>query len=449
MMREKSEKCFVDINKFNELSENILQQAKKNGATEAEVVISLNKGFTVSAHDGDVEKVEYQQDKSIAINVMFGKRSGSAGISDIRPEAIKQAVEAACHIAKFTDEDPASGLAEKEDLAFDYPHIEMNYPWKISVDEAIEMACQCEKEALAYDKRIMSAEETSVSTMEAFYLYANSHGFTGSFPHTRHEISCVLVGKEKDEMQRNYSYTTAADPELLENISHVAKEAAERTVKHLGARKIKTMKTPVIYHAEEARGLFGHLIAAISGGNLYRKSSFLLDHLDEKILPSFMNLQELPHLDRELGSCPFDDDGIATRNNIFIEGGVLRNYCLSVYTARKLGMKSTANAGGVHNLFVKSGNKDLSELLKTMNKGLLITEIMGNGVNIVTGDYSRGVGGFWVENGEIQYPVQEITVAGKLQDMYAGIQEVGNDIDVRGNIRTGSVLINEMMVAGE
>jgi len=449
MIIEKSDKCFIDANRFQALSNDILEEAKRNGATQAEVVISLSKGFTVSAHDGDVEKVEYQQDKSIGINVMFGKRSGSAGISDIRPEAVKQAVQAACHIAKFTDEDPASGLAEKEELAFHYPQIKMNYPWQITVEQAIEMACQCEREALACDKRIMSAEETSLTTMEAFYLYANSHGFFGGFPHTRHEISCVLIGKENDEMQRNYSYTTAADPLLLESISHVAKEAAERTVKRLGARKLKTMKTPVIYHAEEARGFFGHLIAAISGGNLYRKSSFLLDHLDRKIFPGFVHMKEQPHLDRALGSSPFDEDGVATRNNIFIEDGILRNYCLSVYSARQLGMKTTANAGGVHNLEVKPGNKNLQELLKTMGTGLLITEIMGNGVNLVTGDYSRGVGGFWVENGEIQYPVHEVTVAGKLQDMYAGIQEIGNDVDMRGNIRTGSVLIGEMMVAGE
>lgn len=433
---------------FENISKDILQEAKRLGASQAECVIALNKGFSVSAHDGDVETVSYNQDKSIEINVMFGQRSGTAGISDLRPEAIKDAVQAACHIAKFTGEDTAAGLAEKHELAFQYPHLDMAYPWAITVAEAIEMACECERQALAIDKRIMSAEETTINTMDAFYLYANSNGFLGSYPHTRHEMSCVLIGKKDDEMQRNYSYTLAADPSQLKSISHVAKEAVERTVNRLGARKIKTMKTPVIYLAEEARGLLGHFLAAISGGNLYRKSSFLLDHLDKKVFPDFMHLQEQPHLKQALGSAPFDSDGVATRDNIFIENGILRNYCLSVYSARKLNMQTTANAGGVHNLLVKHGNKNLVELLKTMHTGLLVTEIMGNGVNVITGDYSRGVGGFWVENGEIQYPVQEITVAGKLQDMYAGIQEIGNDVDTRGNILTGSILINEVMVAG-
>lgn len=441
-------KTFTDVSTLQKISNDILQEAKRLGASQAELSISLNKGFSVSAREGDVETVEYHQDKSVEINVMFGKRSGSAGISDLRPEAVRAAVEAACHIAKFTDEDPAAGLAEKEELAFHYPQLEMNYPWSISVEDAIEMACQCEREALAHDKRIMSAEETSVVTMEAFYLYANSNGFTGFYPYSRHELSCVLIGKDGDEMQRDYGYTVATDASRLQSVSHVAKEAAERTVRRLGARQIPTMKTPVIYIAEEARGLLGHFLGAISGGSLYRKSSFLQDHLDKKIFPDFMHMQEHPHIAGALGTAPFDSDGVATRDNVFIEDGILRNYSLGVYSARKLGMKSTGNAGGIHNLVVKHGDKDLSALLKTMGTGLLITEMMGNGVNLVTGDYSRGVGGYWVENGEIQYPVQEITVAGKLKDMYAGIQEIGNDVDRRGNVLTGSILINEMMVAG-
>lgn len=447
-MNEKLAKTFTDSSQFQKLANDILQEAKKSGATQAECVIALDKGFSISAHDGEVETVEYNQDKSIAINVLFGKRSGSSSISDMRPDAVKAAVEAACHIAKFTDEDEAAGLPEKEELAFDYPQLDMDHHWPISVEEAIETACQLEREAVNLDKRIMSAEETTVTTMQAFYLYANSQGFMGYYPHSRHEISCVLIAKQHDEMQRNYSYSIAVDPKKLASVSQLAKEAAKRTVDRLGARKIKTMKTPVIYHAEEARGLLGHFIAAISGGNLYRKSSFLLDHLDKKIFPDFMHMQEKPHLPSALGTAPFDEEGVATRENIFIEEGSLRNYCLSVYSARKLNMKTTGNAGGVHNLVVKHSDKNLQALLKTMNTGLLVTEIMGNGVNIVTGDYSRGVGGYWVENGEIQYPVQEITVAGKLQDMYAGIVEIGNDVDQRGNILTGSILINEMMVAG-
>lgn len=441
-------KSFTDVSTLQKIAHDVLQEAKRLGASETDVSIALNKGFSVSARQGDVETVEYHQDKSIGINVLFGKRSGSASISDMRPEAVRAAVEAACHIAKFTDEDPAAGLAEKDELALQYPHLDMSYPWALTVEEAIEMTIQCEREALAFDKRIMSAEETTLNTMDAFCLHANSNGFMGFYPYTRHELSCVLIGKQDDEMQRDYSYTIATDPLELESVSHVAKEAAERTVQRLGARQLRTMKTPVIFIAEEARGLFGHLMSAISGGSLYRKSSFLLDHLDKKIFPEFMHIQEQPHLARALGTVPFDDDGVATRDNIFIEDGILRSYCLGVYSARKLQMKTTGNAGGVHNLMIKHGDKNLAALLKTMDTGLLITEMMGNGVNLITGDYSRGVGGFWVEKGEIQYPVQEITVAGKLQNMYAGIQEVGNDIDKRGNIRTGSVLINEMMVAG-
>lgn len=437
-----------DSHKFEEISQSILKQAKERGASQAEVVVAANKGFSVGAHGGDVETVEYHQDKSIEIKVYFGKRSGSSSLSDMQPEAVSAAVEAACHIAKFTDEDPMSGLADKSELAFNYPKLDLSFPWPISVERAIEIACACEKEALAYDKRIMSAEEVSVATGEGYFMYANSEGFVGHFPHSRHEISCVLIGKQGDEMQRDYSYTVAVHPHELIHPDIVAKEAAERTVKRLGARKLPTMKTPVIFAAEEARSLIGSFVAAISGGSLYRKSSFLVDHLGKKIFPSFMHIQEFPFLPHALGSSPFDGDGVATRENVFIEDGVLTNYILGVYSARKLGMKTTGNAGGVHNLVVKTGNKNFTELLKTMNTGLVITEMMGNGVNLVTGDYSRGVGGFWVENGEIQYPVHEITIAGKLQDMYAGIVEIGNDVDIRGNVRTGSILINEMMVAG-
>lgn len=442
-------KADFDTDKLQQISRDILAEALRNRATQAEVGIAVNKGFSVTAHDGDVETVEYNQDKVVEIKVYFGKRTGSASLSDLRPEAIRAAVEAACHIAKFTDEDPAAGLADKSELAMQYPDIALNFPWSISVEKAIEMACECEREALAQNKLIMSAEESTVATVDAWNIYANSEGFSGAFPYTRHEISCILVGKKGEEMQRDYSYTVAADPEQLKSTSFVAKEAAERTVRRLGARRLSTMKTPVIFAAQEARGLLGHFCSAISGGSLYRHASFLVDHLNKKVFPDFVHIQEFPHLDRALGSAPFDNDGVATRNNVFVENGILQNYILGVYSARKLGMKSTGNAGGAHNLTIRPGNKDLPALLKTMGTGLLITEMMGNGVSILTGDYSRGVGGFWVENGEIQYPVHEITVAGKLQDMYANMVEVGNDVDVRGNIRTGSILIEEMMVAGE
>lgn len=443
------EKAIADSSQLQAIAQDMLKEAAKLGADQAEVGITANKGFSVRAREGDVETVEYNQDKAVDITVMFGKRLGSASLSDLRPEAIRAAVEAACHIAKFTDNDPAAGLADKSELAFNYPKLELAYPWRITVDKAIELAIQCEREAVACDKRIMSAEEASVATVEGMYVYANSHGFVGYFPSTRHDMSCVLVAKDGDEMQRDYSYTVSADPEYLESVSEVAKKAAERTVRRLGARKLKTMKAPVIFAAEEARGLLGHFVAAISGGALYRKSSFLVDHLHKKIFRDFMHLQEQPHLPRALGSSPFDNDGVVTRDNIFIEDGVLQNYALGVYSARKLGMKTTGNAGGIHNLTVRTGKKNLAELLQAMGTGLLITELMGQGVNLVTGDYSRGVGGYWVENGEVQYPVHEITVAGRLQEMYMNIAEIGSDVDIRGNILTGSILIEEMMIAGE
>ena len=412
--------------------------------------IAANKGFSVSARGGDVETIEYHQDKSIDVAVYFGKRGGTAGLSDVSHAAIVAAVEAACHIAKFTGEDPASGLADKEELAFHYPELKQAFPWDITVEKAGMMAVDCEREALAHDKRIMSAESVDVSTITGNTVYANSFGFTGAFAYTRHEISCVLVAKdENDDMQRDYSYTTAIDPEMLVPAELVAKQAAERTVRRLGARSLRTMKAPVIFAAEEARSLLGHFAAAISGGNLYRKSSFLVDHLGKKVFPDFIQLAEQPHLALALGSMAFDDDGVLTHPNVFIENGILKSYALGVYSARKLGMKTTGNAGGTHNLTIKTGKHDLQGMLKTMGTGLLVTELMGQGVNLITGDYSRGAGGFWVENGEIQYPVHEITIAGKLQDIYAHMAEVGNDVDVRGNIRTGSILIEEMMIAGE
>lgn len=437
-----------DANQLQSISQKILDEAVRAGASQAEVGVGASKGFSVGVHNGDVETVQYHQDKMIDITVYFGKRRGAASISDMRPDAIRDAVAAACHIAKFTDEDPCAGLADPHELAFHYPQLESAYPWDITVEKAIQMAIDCEREAVAQDKRIMSAEECSLVTGEALDVYANSHGFMGTFAHTRHELSCVLVAKQDDEMQRDYGYTISADPAHLESVSYVAKLAAERTVRRLGARRLPTMKAPVIFIAEQARSLLGHFASAIAGGNLYRKSSFLVDHLGKKIFPDFMHLQEQPHLPRSLGSAPFDGDGVLTRPNIFIEDGYLRNYALSVYSARKLAMKTTGNCGGLHNLIVRLGDKNLAQLLKSMNKGLLITELMGSGVNLMTGDYSRGAAGFWIEKGEIQYPVHEITIAGTLQQMYGNLVEVANDVDLRGNIRTGSILLDEMMIAG-
>lgn len=445
---QSNEKNLLNTNQMQFIAAQVLAEAKRAGADQAEVNIDATKGFSVTAVKGEVETVEYNLDKSIGITVFFGKRSGMASMTDVSSQAIRAAVEAACHIAKFTDEDPAAGLAEKSELAFDYPQLALAFPWRISVEEAIKLAVQCEQTALAYDKRIMLAEESKVSTTEAMTLYANSEGFLGVYPLTHHEISCVVVAKEKEEMQRDYSYTLSSDPAALSSVERIALDAAMRAVHRLGARTIPTTKAPVIFVAEEARSLLRHFASAIHGSNIDRKSSFLLDKLGKRIFPSHIQIKEYPHLARGYGSAPFDHDGVATRENVFVEDGVLRQWSLGVYTARKLGLKTTGNSGGVHNLTIAPGTKTLDTLLKTMDRGLLITELMGQGVNLITGDYSRGAAGFWVEGGEIQYPVHEITVAGNLHTIFENFAEVGSDVDERGNIRTGSLLINEMMIAG-
>lgn len=426
----------------------ILDETRQQGASSAEVNVAVNKGFSVTARKGDVESVEYHQDKIVDITVYFGQRTGSASLSDLRFTAIQDAVKAACNIARFTDEDSYAGLADKNLLAFHYPQLDMAYPWALTVEQAIDMARTCEKQALTMDPHIVNSEGASVITSQALGFYGNTLGFIGGYPSTRHEISCVLIGKKGDDMQRDYSYSTACDPALLDPIESIAKQAVQRTVSRLGARKLTTRRAPVVFIAEEARGLLGHFVAAITGGNLYRKSSFLLDQIGQPIFPAHITIDERPHLSKALGSAPFDDNGVGTRPNVFVKNGILNSYSLGVYSARKLGLQTTGNAGGVHNLFITTGDKNLAQLLKTLNTGLLVTELMGNGTNLVTGDYSQGAAGFWVENGTIQYPVHEITIAGNLRDMFTHIVEVGNDVDSRGNIRTGSILIENMMIAG-
>lgn len=434
---------------LEQLVADILQESVQQGATSAEVDVAVNKGFTVTARKGEVETVEYNQDKIVEVTVYFGKRSGSASLSDVRPEAIRSAVEAACNIARFTDEDEYNGLADKSLLAFNYPSIDIYSPWDISVAEAIDQVLECESIAMNKDKRIVNSEGSSLSTGQVWHTYGNTHGFIGTCPVTRHELSCVLIAKKGEEMQRDYWYTVACDPAMLDSIQFVANMAVERTVRRLGARRLTTRHVPVIYAAEEARGLLGSFVSAIQGGSIYRKSSFLVDHLDKPVFPSHITIDEQPFLAKRLGSASFDDDGVATRQNVFVDKGVLKSYALGIYSAKKLGMKTTGNAGGVHNLHISTGDKDLPALMKKMDKGVLVTDLMGNGVNLITGDYSRGMSGFWVENGEIQYPIEEITIAGRLQDMFGNLVEVGNDVDTRGNILTGSLLLEEMTVAGE
>jgi PmbA protein len=447
-----SEVVLVDLfnpSKLQQMVADILQESKKLGATSAEVDVAVNKGFSATVRMGDVETVEYNQDKIIEITVYFGKRSGSASLSDTRPEAIRAAIQAACNIARFTDEDPFSGLADKDLLAFDYPSSDLFYPWDITVPRAIELGLECEAIGLAGDKRIINSEGVTVSTIEVWNAYGNSHGFIGISPVTRHEISAVFIAKHGEEMQRDYGYTVACDPDSLKSVQEVAQTAVERTVRRLNGRRMTTCNSPVIFAAEEARSLLGHFVSAISGGSLYRKSSFLLDRLGQKVFPQHINISEKPFLAKSLGSSPFDDDGVATRENVFVQDGMLNSYSLGVYSARKLDLKTTGNAGGVHNLYINTSENDLPTLLKKMDKGLLVTELMGNGVSVMTGDYSRGAAGLWIENGEIQYAVEEITIAGNLNDMYQNLVEVANDVDHRGNINTGSILLESMMIAGD
>jgi PmbA protein len=439
---------YFNLERLQTLVSDVLKETTQQGSSSAEVDIASNKGFTVTVRKGEPESIEYHQDKILNITVYLGQRVGSASLSDLRPEAIRSAVQAACHIAQYTDEDPYSGLPDKNQLAFGYPQLDLAYPWKLSVEEAVELARECEALALAEDKKITNSDGVSITTSDAVTIQGNTHGFVGGYRLTRHEISCLLIASHGDEMQRDYSYSMACDPQLLTSIKEIAKEAAHRTVRRLGARKLTTRHVPVIFAAEEARGFLGHFVAAISGGNLYRKMSFLLDQLGQPIFPSFITLDERPHLAKGLGSLPFDDDGLPTQAKAFVKDGILQNYCLGIYSARKLGMQPTGNAGGVHNLFISTGKKDLNALLKTMDTGFLVTELMGQGVNLVTGDYSRGASGFWVENGVIQYSVEEVTIAGNLKELYSHIIEVGSDIDPRGNIRTGSILIENMIVAG-
>lgn len=337
----------------------ILAEAARQGASAAEVDVGLNKGFSVTSRMGDVESVEYNQDKVVEITVYFGQRTGSSSLSDFRMEAIRSAVQAACNIARFGDKDEYAGLADKALLAFQYPNLDLMFPWDITVEQAIALTLECEGIALAKDKRITNSEGASLSTTAGWHAYGNSHGFIGVYGASRHDVSCSLIAQEKDEMQRDFNYTVSCDPQLLEPLDWVANTAAEKTLRRLGARQLSTRKAPVIFAAEEARGFLGHFVAAISGGNLYRKASFLLDQLGKPVFPKHIKIDERPHLLKSLGSAPFDENGVATRPNIFIEDGILQSYCLGVYSARKLGLQTTGNAGGVHNLYINTGCKGL------------------------------------------------------------------------------------------
>jgi PmbA protein len=427
----------------------LLAEAKRQGASAAEAAASSDAGLETTVRLGEVETVEHTRDNGLGITVYFGHRKGSASTSDLSPEAIRDTVAAACTIASHTQDDPCAGLAHAALMANEIPDLDLYNPWQVTVEDAIALATECETAARDTDPRIVNSEGATVSTHAGLHVYGNSHGFVGGYPSSRHGLSCAVVGQEGESMQRDYWYSSARAAEELEPAATIGRRASERTLARLGGRRLTTREAPVLFTAQMAAGLMRSLISAISGSSLYRRSSFLLDHLDRKIFPEFVRIHEAPRLPRGLGSAPFDGDGVATRAKDLVSGGVLRSYVLDAYSGCRLGMATTGNAGGVRNLHVDMGPLDRAGLLKEMGTGLFVTELMGHGTNPVTGDYSRGVAGFWVENGEIQFPVEEITIAGNLKRMFEGLLAVGNDCDFPGSTRTGSWLIERMTIAGE
>lgn len=427
----------------------VLDEAKACGATAAEAGVSLEAGLSVTVRLGEVETLEYHRDRGVGVTVYVGRRKGSASTSDFGPRALRETVRAACDIARYTSEDVCAGLADAALMATDIPDLDLCHPWGIDAAGGIEIARRCETAARDADARISNSEGATLSSHQGLRVYGNSHGFIAGYPSTRHSISCSVIAGRDEHMQRDDWYTIARRYEELEAAERVGQRAAGRAVRRLDARCLSTRQVPVIFAADIATGLFRSFVGAVRGGALYRKSSFLLDHLGRQIFPDFVHIHEQPHLRGALGSAPFDGEGVATRARDLVSGGVLQGYVLDSYSARQLGMQTTGNAGGVHNLTVDSGPLDFDGLLREMGSGLLVTELMGQGVNMVTGDYSRGAAGFWVENGVIQYPVEEITIAGNLKDMFRAIVAIGSDIECRGNYRTGSVLIERMTVAGE
>ncbi len=437
-----------EINRLKNLVQDLLDESKTQGATSAEAGLSIDNGLSVNARLGEVETIEHHCDQNLGVTVYIGKKKGSASSNNFSANSIKEAVKAACSIARFSSEDEYAGLPDEDMLATEFPELDRYHPWDIDAESAIELAIECEDAARSYDAEINNSEGASVSSHQGIRVMGNSLGFLQGYQASRHSMSCSVLGERNHSMQRDYWYSVSRQAEKLETAEAVGIKAAERTIRRLGARSLTTRQCPVLYSADVASGLIGSLIGAISGGSLYRKSSFLLDALDRQILPKFMHIHEQPHLKMALGSSAYDSEGVRTAARDIVTDGVLKGYVLSSYSARKLGLQTTGNAGGVHNLTVDTGENDFTAMLKQLDTGLLVTELMGQGVNRVTGDYSRGATGFWVEHGQIQYPVEEITIAGNLKDMYKNIVSVGNDVDYRGNIRTGSILVEQMSIAG-
>ncbi|WP_454904957.1 metalloprotease PmbA [Aggregatibacter sp.] len=425
-----------------------IEIAQKTGAT-AEVGVTKSGGLSVSTRLQEIENIEFNNDGALGISVYVGQQKGNASTSDLTPEAIKNTVEAALAIAKYTSPDECAGLADKELMAFNAPDLDLYHAAEIDVDKAVQLALDTEKAALEHDDRIVNSEGASFNAHTGVHVYGNSHGMLQSYLSSRYSLSCSVIAEHQEKLERDYEYTVARNINQLAQPHWVGENAAQKAIARLQPQKLATQEAPVIFLNDVATGLISHLAAAISGGSLYRKASFLLDHLGKQVLPDWFEIAERPHLIGQLASTPFDSEGVRTQDMEIIRNGILQTYLLTSYSGRKLGMQSTGHAGGIHNWLVKPNSSEkLTALLRQMNRGLLVTEVMGQGVNLVTGDYSRGAAGFWVENGEIQYPVAEITIAGQLPDMLRNIVAVADDIEHRSNIQTGSILLEKMKISG-
>jgi len=449
MTRITSDELDIDFEKstMSQSIEDILKLAQELGATSAEVGVSKQVGLSANVRNNDVETIEFNRDSGFAISVYIGKRKGNASTSDSSPEALTAAVNAAISIAQQTTEDPYAGLVDKELLATEIEDLQLDHPMGITPERAIEYALNTEQAMLDTDNRVKTDGATFASH-RGIRMYGNSNGFIAGYPTSRHVLSSVAIVEDESGMQRDYYYSVARNSEKLLSEQLIGTKAAERSLARLGSQSITTGEFPALLIPEMAAGFFGHFIGAIKGGSLYRKSSFLLDTLGQQLFPTEINIEEKPFIHGALGSAPFDAEGVTTRNQHFIRDGILESYVLSSYSAKRLDMETTANAGGVHNLFVSNSGKNYQQLISEMNTGLIVTEVMGQGVNLVTGDYSRGASGFWVENGEVKYPVEEITIAGNLKSMMKNIVAVGNDYDARLSTQTGSVLLESMTIAG-
>jgi len=425
-----------------------IETAQKAGAT-AEVGVTKVSGLSVSTRLQEIENVEFTNDGALGISVYLGQQKGNASTSDLSEEAIKNTVDAALAIAKYTSPDDCTGLADKELMAFEAPDLALYHSANVDVEQATKLALEAEKAALEYDAKIVNSNGASFNSHTGVRVYGNTHGMLQSYLSSRYSLSCSVIGGELDQLENDYEYTVSREFDALSSADWVGQNCAKKVIARLNPQKLTTREVPVIFLNDVATGLISHLTGAISGGSLYRKSSFLLDHLGKQVLPDWFQISERPHLLKRLASTPFDSEGVRTQNLEIIQDGVLQTYLLTSYSGRKMGMQSTGHAGGIHNWLVKPNlTGGLTALLRQMGTGLLVTDIMGQGVNIVTGDYSRGAAGFWVENGEIQYPVAEITIAGQLKDMLKNIVAVADDVEHRSNIQTGSILLDKMKISG-